>query len=199
LTPRPNGATFDLGHKGSAAAPYVGEEDEMKLQTRRTTKLAALVLPLLCAALIGAGSAHAAPPHVLVVGYEDIAFDAPTPECPIFSVTFTVVSVSGERLGTGTSCVQRISGNCDPLRIGCRQTVDTVFTFNLDEGSITVRTVLREFGTSENSLFEVASGRITSATEAFAGKGGALVGAGSLTFNPDGTVESTLVHVLIVR
>jgi hypothetical protein len=171
----------------------------MELPTRRPTKLAALVIALLCAAVIGAGSAHAAPPNVLVVGYEDIAFGPPTAECPLFTVTFTVVSASGERLGTGTSCVQRISGNCDPLRVGCRQTVDTVFTFHLRAGSITVRTVLLEFGTSENSLFEVASGRITSGTGAFEGKGGALVGAGSLTFNPDGTVESTLVHILILR
>jgi len=62
-----------------------------------------------------------------------------------------------------------------------------------------IRTVLFEVGRSESSLFEVASGRITDGTGAFEGKRGTLIGAGSLAFNPDGTISSTLVHVLILR
>jgi hypothetical protein len=179
---------------------YVGErEDEMELSTRRTTKLAAVILGLLCAAAIGASSAQARETRVIVMSFEDITFGPPTPACPVFTVAFTVVSLGGERLGSGTSCVQSIAGNCDPLRIGCRQTVDAIFTYEFRQGSITVRAVLLEFGTSESSLFELASGRITSGTGAFQNKGGALFGAGTLAFNPDGSVTSTIVHVLTLR
>jgi hypothetical protein len=74
-----------------------------------------------------------------------------------------------------------------------------IFTFELAGGSITVDTRLREVFLSESSLAQVAHGRVVAGTGEFADARGQLRGAGTIIFNPDGSVDSSVVFVLLLK
>jgi hypothetical protein len=153
----------------------------------------ALVIALCVSASAGTAQAHQ-PKHVIEFGFTNFGF-AEDPACPGGLITFSVLSLSGEALGSGTSCVQSING-CEPFAVGCKQNVHAILTFTFSEGSVTVDTTLKERFISETALEQRARGQVTSGTGAYAGASGRLHGEGTLDFLA-GT--STLVYKLRLR
>lgn len=132
---------------------------------------------------------------VFALAFTNIVFSAPTASCGAAVATYTLTSLAGDTLGTGTSCVQAFTG-CATLTAGCRGTEDTIFTYNLAGGSITVRAPrIEEVGTSDSSFMEWGKGTVTGGTGTFKGQRGDLVTGGSITFVGDGA-DSHLNHVL---
>jgi hypothetical protein len=156
-----------------------------------------LILMVVAAALVAAvvpAAAESKPRHVFALTFGDIVFGPETDDCPAGTVDFAVLSTTGAPLGTGSGCIQAIR----PVGTSGQQ-VSVILTFELADGSIVVRARLREIFLSESSLAEVAHGRIVAGTGEFAGAEGKLRGEGTLVFNPDGSVDSTVVDVLSLK
>ena len=80
------------------------------------------------------------------------------------------------------------------------QTVKMVITYRLGSGLVAARAVIKELGLSSNEVLQYDThGTIIQATGAFAGRRGGVAGGGTATFNDDGSVTSTIVHVLTLR
>jgi hypothetical protein len=140
-----------------------------------------------------AGTARAAAKETLVLTFENIAFQEASDACPGGIATFDIVSPGGAQLGTGSSCILSFMG-CEPFRVGCHQTVETIFTFRLSGRSpIIVAAKLHEVVLDDDpfTLAQRAHGSVVN-------RKGHLRGGGTLTFTAEG-IESTLVYVLRLK
>jgi hypothetical protein len=163
------------------------------MSIRRLT--VAFVLAFVVSAIaVGAAQAHNPSKHVIEFGFTNFGF-AEDPACPGGLISFDMLSLTGEPLGSGTSCVQSIEG-CDPFVIGCKQKLRAILTFMFSEGSVTVDATLRERFISDAALEQRARGKVTSGTGVYADTRGRLRGEGTLDFLA-GT--STLVYTLRLK
>jgi hypothetical protein len=137
-------------------------------------------------ALAGAApAAHAQSAHSegLDLRVTSVAFQDPTPKCPVFRVRLGLSSDAGA--GTATACVQ-----ADDF---CRTVLGT-WTLRLQEGTLRALVIQRETCTFDPASGDLTSasirldGTVSKASGALAGlAGGLLSGGGTTTFGPDGT------------
>src|SRR5262249_17224614 len=139
-------------------------------------KLVLLLATFVCGAALSGSVAAAAssPGNNNIVGQLGTpTFLFPPAECDqgtIFEVDFPVLSVVGDALGTGRSCVYGWAGNpCPDLApVGCQQETLSIFTFTFGTGSITASMTLHETFIA-GGIVENARGQITGGTGAYAG------------------------------
>jgi hypothetical protein len=156
----------------------------------RKQKLIGLVVAIACALVLTAGTAGAqGKPQVIVFTVENFAFVG---ECPTFS--FDLVSPSGGPVGSGVSCVLSF-GECPFGAVGCRDVVDTLFTLDLGRGTLTLPVELEESWLTTTTVLQIDRGTITTGTGDFAGAGGSLFCAGTVSFS-DTAIIPNLVCVL---
>jgi hypothetical protein len=140
---------------------------------------------------LAAAAAQAKPSETLSLTPANITFGPETAACPLGTVEFDVQSPAGAPLGTGTGCIQAI----DPVGTSA-QRARVVFTFELAGGSLTVAARLKETFLSETSFIQRAHGKILAGTGKFADAHGKLRGGGTIVFNPDGSIDSSVVFAL---
>jgi hypothetical protein len=158
---------------------------------RRILSASIAVVALLMLALSTA-TAQAATRQIVVMKFENIGFAEPTQACPVFIITFDIVSPDGSPLGTGSSCIQSFVG-CDPFFVGCRQRAETIFTFALSgRDPIVVAATVNEIVLDDDpfTLAHFTRGTVVNGT-------GQLIGAGTIVFTAEG-IQSNLVYVLIL-
>ena len=66
-------------------------------------------------------------------------------------------------------------------------------------GPLTFRAAFRETFVSENTIVQIVHGRVTSGTGVYAGARGRLLGGGTATFLPDGSVVPRIVYLVTGR
>jgi hypothetical protein len=152
-----------------------------------------LAAALLVVAL-ATGTAQAKPKQVLALAPANLAFGPSTEQCPIGTAEFDLMSPSGAALGAGSACIQAI----EPVGT-TGQRARSILTFELAGGSLTIDTRLKERFIGEASLAQVAHGKVTAGTGRFADARGKLAGGGTVTFNADGSIDSNVVYVLVVK
>lgn len=151
-------------------------------------KLGSVLTTLACSlALAGvAAQAGLAETGMTITGkIDDVVFAGPTPDCPgaLFQADFRLVSPQGDPMGNGRSCIQGWAGQPCPFPAppGCHQTTLAIFTFNLDEGSITALMTIDETFV-EGGVVEHGTGEIVDGSGAFAGTNGSIDYNGLLRF-----------------
>lgn len=163
-------------------------------------KAISVLLTCTTAALLAPFAAQAQPNSertVTVVKIQEVVFTGPTSDC-LDVAEFPLLSSSGERIGSGTACLEGGDFSCFPTPFaGCRQTTLSTFTFNLPGGSITAAMTLREIFTSESSLVQVGRGNVVGGTEAFEGATGSVQGGGPIRFMAEG-IQANLTYVVRV-
>jgi hypothetical protein len=149
---------------------------------------AALTATALVLALSGA--AHADQRHArttIVFAPADLTFVEPTAACPT-RATFGLVALGGSSIGSGTSCIQDFQSECPVAPfVGCRETIKTDLTLELQKGSLVFSSTLREVFIRPDTVFQVVTGTLTDATGAYAGRSGTLLGTGTIAFTATGT------------
>jgi hypothetical protein len=154
----------------------------------------AVALSVLAVALTpGVALAHH-PAQTLTLKPANITFAEPSSQCPEGTIGFDLQSPAGAMAGTGSSCIQRIR----PLGT-FGQHVHAVLELQLAHGSLTVDSTIEEIFLSESSEAQLWQGTVVRGTGRYAGARGKLVGGGTLAFNPDGSVDSTVVYVIRLR
>jgi hypothetical protein len=115
---------------------------------------------------------------------------------PEFGFAFDMASPGGGQLGSGVSCVHSIEPP-DCASAGCRDVVHATFTLTLRGGTLTAPMVLHEKWLTDTTVLQIDHGTITSGTADFAGAGGSIGCAGTLTFTPTSLIPkiACVVHV----
>jgi hypothetical protein len=164
-----------------------------------STKILRIVIAAACAMAITAAPASASGGHRSTVVMNMVPSGDASADCAgsLFGLAFDLTSPSGERLGTGRSCIASIDG-CDPFQPGCHQTVHATFTLELARGSLTVRTTLHEVWPDDSSFVQVGHGTVTGGTGAYTHASGCMDGGGAGRFTEQG-FEGRIVYALRVR
>ena len=121
-------------------------------------KIFPIVIAAVCAVALTAAPAYARGGQRSTVVMNLVPSGDASAACPgsLFGLAFDLTSPSGERLGTGRSCVDSIVG-CDPFP-RCHQTVHATLTFDLARGSVTVPATLQEVWPDESSFVQFGHG-----------------------------------------
>ena len=158
-------------------------------------KIFPILIAAVCAVALTAAPAYARGGQRSTVVMNLVPSGDASAACPgsLFGLAFDLTSPSGERLGTGRSCVDSIVG-CDPFP-RCHQTVHATLTFDLARGSVTVPATLQEVWPDESSFVQFGHGTVSGGTGAYARASGRLDGGGAGRFTEQG-FEGRLVYVL---
>jgi hypothetical protein len=162
-------------------------------------KITCGLVALVCALAVGAGAARADDDDDersrIVFSAENIG--EASAACPgaLFGLSFDMVSLRGEPLGTGRTCVHSFDG-CS-FAAGCHARMRTTFTLDFAQGSLTASVRLREVWSTDFSFVQRGKGRITAGTGEFTGARGWIKGGGTGAFTDQG-LDADLVYVVHV-
>jgi hypothetical protein len=157
-------------------------------------RITSAVVALACALAVSVGSASASGGADSTISFRVQNVGLAACEDALFGLSFDMVSLDGEPLGTGISCVQSFRGCADEA--GCRGKLEATMTFDFARGSVTAAVLLREVWLTDASLVQRAKGRIVGGTGAFAGARGRVAGGGTVSFE---TGELDLVYVIRLK
>jgi hypothetical protein len=158
-------------------------------------KLTIALVALACLAAVPISAAAASRGgHDNAFAIRNVAFTDPTAACPGGNLTFDLVSLVGVPAGTGSSCIVSAAG-CEPFAVGCKQVTQAIFTFNLEDGSVTAPMTLHERFVTDSSVTQRGKGKIASGTGSFAVAHGVIEGGGTIAFTATG-LDVQLVYAV---
>ena len=155
--------------------------------------MAVAVLPSIASAAGKRGAAEV----IVVQPANPASFAGPTPECPQGIGQLALAGPTGKSAGTAQTCIQAVT---ETAATGVR--IETLFTFLLKRGNIAVDLTIEERffdAKAPGIMFQKFSGTVRSGTRAYRKKTGRVFGAGTLTFNPDGTLTPDSVLVIVLE
>jgi hypothetical protein len=151
------------------------------MSVKSITALLVLVAAV-TAAPAGARSAHHDGP--ILVRILDLQFGEPTADCAAGVATYSLASLGGAPVGTGTGCLTSDVSQCPVTPfVGCRDTVLSTLTFTFTgRGSVTSPSTFKQVQVSDTAIVFCATGKITEGTGEFAGARGEMKGSGTIDF-----------------